>query len=156
MNYEHLYHWLLKRNIIISNLHTTEDESSGTKYFSNYVTSPQQIKPAQYTVYSVSTDIMLSCGVLCFFHICIASQVSPLYTIKGIRIYKVLHTGATWDARQIIMINDIKAVIIHLSSSLDLVFVSTSLYTIMPVPPILMAPRGPSSPTLISCSLWKK
>lgn len=63
---------------------------------------------------------------------------------------------ATWDAKQIIVINEIKAVIIHSSWSLDLVYVSTSLYTIMPVPPILMAPRGPSSPTLISCSLWKK
>lgn len=28
--------------------------------------------------------------------------------------------------------------------------------TVMRVPPILMAPRGPSSPTLISCSLCKK
>lgn len=125
---------------------------------------PQQTDPIKYTVYPVSTDIMLPCGLLCSRALhCIPTDSSS--TQKGCEIKMIscipkttticCWKGAMWDAKQMRM-SHIEAVIIDLIWSLGLVFVSTSPYTIMPVPPILMAPRGPSSPTLISCSLWKK
>lgn len=105
-HWSQLFSWLMKRQSI-------QDESLGAEYFSNiiyniiisynYETPPRQIHPTQYTVYSVSSDIMLSCAMVCFHRLCAASQVSPWYT-KGLTENTSCWEGLTWDARQIIVI----------------------------------------------------
>lgn len=153
------YHWLLKRNMnilsnIISNLHK-RTRAWGPN-------TPQTMKPHPNnnpfsTLYILLVQT-LCCQVVYYVFSFFALHPKWVHLTPRRVSHKqniILHKKEPLRM-QIMTINDIKTVIIHLSWSLDLVFASTSLYTIMPVPPILMAPRGPSSPTLISCSLCKK
>lgn len=79
---------------------------------------PQQKQPCSvHRIYSVSIDIMFSCGVLRPFLLCTASQVAPFDTLMGVKVCnnyqdsKIVNTfcwkGAIWDAGQLLVINDI-------------------------------------------------
>lgn len=135
----------------------SQDESSETKHFLKYETPQKQTNPAQYSVCSVNTHILLSRGIVCFLLYGTASQVSPFYTKKGVNTLEDFsHSYSKYILLRGTPLRCVTNNKLHLGTIIHSYFVSKSPHTIMPVPPILMAPRVPSSPTLISCSLWKK